>query len=101
MAALLSRQSNPSGSFSNPGAGPRQSWALDTTQNITYSTVFSSYTIALWQQFSSGGGANLGPILLGNPPHPSRSARELTSASQARLDPPADVLSLDRPVVRL
>ena len=78
MAALLPRQTNPSGSFLNPGAGPRQSWALGTTQNITYTTVFSSYTIALWQQYSSGGGANLGPILLCTLPLPlARSGTDL------------------------
>lgn len=86
MTALLSRQSNPSGSFLTPGAGPRQSWALDTTQNITYSTVFSSYTIALWQQFSSGGGANLGPILLGTLPifPTSSSGTDLWQPSRTR-----------------
>ena len=63
--SLLPRQANPSGFFDNPGAGPRKSWAIETTQNITYSTVFSSYTIALWQQNSGGGGAELGPIVLG------------------------------------
>lgn len=38
-------------------------WRIGDTENITFTTVFDTYTIALWQQKEEGGGANLGPII--------------------------------------
>ncbi|KAK0721026.1 hypothetical protein B0H67DRAFT_644202 [Lasiosphaeris hirsuta] len=59
----LEARQNPSGSFTNPGSGPRLVWRIGDTENITFTTVFDTYTIALWQQHEEGGGANLGPII--------------------------------------
>ncbi|KAK1830839.1 hypothetical protein QBC39DRAFT_352826 [Podospora conica] len=63
MTLLLPRQTNPHGSFTHP-SNPRKSFALGSTQNITYSTNLSSYTIALWQEGPNGGTAELGPIVV-------------------------------------
>ncbi|KAK5659872.1 hypothetical protein OQA88_13335 [Cercophora sp. LCS_1] len=60
---LETRQSNPSGHFDFPGAGPRQAWRIGEIQDITFETIFETYNIALWQQNPEGGSANLGPIV--------------------------------------
>ncbi|KAK1756754.1 hypothetical protein QBC47DRAFT_377562 [Echria macrotheca] len=61
MPTLHSRNEN--GAFDNPGAGPRQAWRVGEVQNITFNTIFESYNIAIWQQYKTGGGATLGPVV--------------------------------------
>jgi hypothetical protein len=57
------RRRNDNGQFFNPST-PRQAWRIGETQTVTFSTIFDSFNIALWQQYRNGGGADLGPILL-------------------------------------
>lgn len=47
--------------FIIPSEGPRLSLMAGQVQEIQYKTSFSTYSIALWQQFT--GSARLGPIL--------------------------------------
>ena len=42
-------------------------WILGETQTIQWTTVFSNYSITLWQQSLAGGSATAGPAILSKP----------------------------------
>jgi hypothetical protein len=59
------------GFFLNPPVGTNQNnfafdpvWILGETQTIQWTTIFSNYSITLWQQNLAGGSATAGPAIL-------------------------------------
>lgn len=54
--------------FYVPGPPPYPTWKTGEVQKIQYRTTFTTYTIALWQEYN--GGATLGPILYRTFPWP-------------------------------
>jgi hypothetical protein len=62
------------GFFLNPPVGSNQNdfafdpvWILGETQTIQWTTIFSNYSITLWQQNLAGGSATAGPSILSKP----------------------------------
>lgn len=47
----------------DPGYADDPIWTIGETKTIQFTTTYSNYTIALWQQTLAGGSATLGPII--------------------------------------
>lgn len=53
----------PNTDADDPGYAHDPIWTLGETKTIQFTTTYSNYTIALWQQTLAGGSAALGPII--------------------------------------
>ena len=53
----------PNTDADDPGYANDPIWTISETRTIQFTTTYSSYTIALWQQTLAGGSATLGPII--------------------------------------
>lgn len=53
----------PNTDASDPGYENDPVWKIGETKTIQFTTTYSNYTIALWQQTLAGGSATLGPII--------------------------------------
>ncbi|KAK9413737.1 hypothetical protein SUNI508_11680 [Seiridium unicorne] len=55
---------NPANALDTPASyGETALWTVDEVQTIKFTTTYSNYTIALWQQSNKGGSALLGPVI--------------------------------------
>lgn len=53
----------PNTDADDPGYANDPVWTVGETKTIQFTTTYSNYTIALWQQQLAGGSATLGPII--------------------------------------